>query len=259
MRRPSKLVAALVGGAGALAVAAVVAGLLGVTATVVAGPAVAALLLFGVAATRWADDVSPGEPHEEERHVEGPDLRRRRLIAAAGAGAASVVAVTVAVPAARRASQASAALRRTSWRDGAVVVTAEGDPVSVSDLALGELVTVYPAGAVGAHDSQAVLIRESPLRLRPGTRHEWSPEGILAYSKLCTHMACPMGLYQQSSGVLLCPCHQATFDLLGGGRPVTGPARRALPQLPLAIMPDGLLVARGDFSDAVGTGFWGRP
>ena len=132
--------------------------------------------------------------------------------------------------------------------------------VEETEVVEGELLTVYPEGAVGDVDAQAVLIREEPGRFAPDPeRSDWAPEGIVIYSKLCTHMACPVGLYQQQQGTLLCPCHQASFDVLDGGRAVHGPARRALPQLPIRIGADDTLVARGDFSDAVGTGFWGRP
>ena len=51
------------------------------------------------------------------------------------------------------------------------------------------------------------------------------------------------GSTRPSEHLLLCPCHQSTFDVLDGARPVFGPAARSLPQLPLAIDDDGYLVA----------------
>jgi ubiquinol-cytochrome c reductase iron-sulfur subunit len=140
------------------------------------------------------------------------------------------------------------------------VVDSDGHDVVVSEVREGELVTVYPHDAVGSPRAQAVLVREAPARFVPDPEREgWIPSGIVVYSKLCTHMACPVGLYHQQTGTILCPCHQAVFDVLDSGRAVDGPARRALPQLPVEITDDGHLVALGDFSDAVGTGFWGRP
>jgi ubiquinol-cytochrome c reductase iron-sulfur subunit len=113
---------------------------------------------------------------------------------------------------------------------------------------------------VGDNAAQAMLIREPVERIEaPPGRDTWHPDGNLVYSKLCTHMACPVSLYQSRRGVVLCPCHQATFDVLHGGTATSGPARRPLPQLPISIADDGTIVAMGDFSDAVGTGFWGRP
>jgi ubiquinol-cytochrome c reductase iron-sulfur subunit len=87
-------------------------------------------------------------------------------------------------------------------------------------------------------------------------RETWSPQGFVAYSKICTHAGCPVGLYQAQLHELLCPCHQSNFDVLSGARPLFGPAAVALPQLPLRITPDGFLAATGDFSEPVGPYFW---
>lgn len=223
------------------------------------------LLAAGLVAGAWAlgaaaHSLGPSEPDVEQRENQGPGLQRRRLILGTGAGAAAAAAVAVGIVGARRSDDAEDRLRATVWRSGARVVDAEGRPVRVDDLAEGELVTVYPEGAVGSVTAQAVLVREAPERYRPDPEREgWVAGGVAVYSKLCTHMACPVGLYESTAGTILCPCHQAVFDVLDGGRAIEGPARRALPQLPVSITDDGHLVADGDFSDAVGTGFWGRP
>ena len=47
--------------------------------------------------------------------------------------------------------------------------------------------------------------------------------------------------------------------MLDGARPVYGPAPKPLPQLPIAIAPDGALYALGDFTDPVGPSFWSLP
>jgi ubiquinol-cytochrome c reductase iron-sulfur subunit len=246
--------------AGAMGVAAGINLVVGSSARVVAALAGAGVVLVGIAVIAVAKALAPGEPDVEERSVKGPDEGRRSLILGAGVGAAVMTVTAVAFPAARRLGAASEALRTTPWVAGTRLVDPDGNPVVAAEVALGDLLTVYPDGAVGSVDGQAVLIREPVDRYVPDPeRSDWVPDGIAVYSKLCTHMACPLGLYQQESGTLLCPCHQAVFDLLDGGRAVKGPARRALPQLPIALAPDGTIVATGDFSDAVGTGFWGRP
>jgi ubiquinol-cytochrome c reductase iron-sulfur subunit len=86
-----------------------------------------------------------------------------------------------------------------------------------------------------------------------------APEGLVAYSKVCTHAGCPVGLYEAQTHQLLCPCHQSVFDVLADAVPVTGPAARALPRLPLAVTTAGLVVATGDFSAPVGPAWWSRP
>lgn len=272
MRPPSTVVAAAAAGlvAGAAATAA---GLAGASAAVVAALLAVALVALGAAVaglgvwlslrspdaeTDAGDEAEEAVEAEEVRERKGPRLTRRHVLA--GAGVSAVAVTAVALPARRRIDGATAQLRVTSWASGVRLVDERGQPVPAGAVATGELFTVHPEGAEDEVDSQAVLVREPPSRIvhAPG-REDWAPEGLLAYSKLCTHMACPVGLYQQRSGTLVCPCHQAVFDLLDAGRAVQGPARRALPQLPLEIDPDGYLVARGDFSGAVGTGFWGRP
>jgi ubiquinol-cytochrome c reductase iron-sulfur subunit len=121
-------------------------------------------------------------------------------------------------------------------------------------------VTVVPDGAVGSADGQAVLVRVEPdLLALPAGRETWAPEGLLAYSKVCTHAGCPVGLYEAQSHELLCPCHQSSFNVLDGAHPTSGPAARAQPQLPIQIAPDGTLLALGDFSDPIGPGYWDRP
>jgi ubiquinol-cytochrome c reductase iron-sulfur subunit len=150
-------------------------------------------------------------------------------------------------------------LERTSWEGGRRLVTAEGVAVRATDVPLDGLVTVFPDGDVGSADGQAVLIRVRPglMDPRPG-REDWSPEGLIAYSKVCTHAGCPVGLYQADIHQLLCPCHQSAFDVLRAARPTFGPAARPLPQLPLRIDDDGFVVARGDFSEPVGPAWWDR-
>lgn len=79
-----------------------------------------------------------------------------------------------------------------------------------------------------------------------------------AYSKICTHIGCPTSLYEAQTNRILCPCHQSQFDALHYGKPVFGPAARALPQLPITVDEDGYLVAAGNFVEPVGPAFWER-
>ncbi|AGG67285.1 cytochrome bc1 complex Rieske iron-sulfur subunit [Corynebacterium callunae] len=79
-----------------------------------------------------------------------------------------------------------------------------------------------------------------------------------AYSKICTHIGCPTSLYEAQTNRILCPCHQSQFDALHYGKPVFGPAARALPQLPITVDEEGYLVAAGNFIEPVGPAFWER-
>jgi ubiquinol-cytochrome c reductase iron-sulfur subunit len=172
-------------------------------------------------------------------------------VAFAGLGAALAVPVLSLGPAPGQE------LFSTSWRAGKRVVGLNGEPVRADDLAVDSLLTVFPEGAVGSADSQALLIRVPPelLRLDP-ERLAWAPNGYVVYSKICTHAGCPVGLYRAQERRLICPCHQSTFDVLTGAVPVFGPAGRPLPQLPIRLEADGTFTAIDDFPEAVGPSIW---
>jgi ubiquinol-cytochrome c reductase iron-sulfur subunit len=246
------------------ACAAFVAALVGFAVTgatsVVAGLLALSMILAGVTLAAWSHVLSPTESAVEERSQHGPRQSRRQMFLRFGMGAAALTAVGVGGCAAQRIDRSVAALRTTRWRDGVEVVDSDGEPVVIDRIGDGETLTVYPRGAVGSIDSQGILVREPIDRFAPDAIESGAMvDGVAIFSKLCTHMGCSLGLYQQGTGTLLCPCHQAVFDALDVGRAVSGPARRALPWLPFRRADDGRLVATGDFTDAVGAGFWWRP
>ena len=83
-----------------------------------------------------------------------------------------------------------------------------------------------------------------PDDIKPGKgRENWDVDGILAYSKICTHVGCPISLNERTTHHLLCPCHQSTFDLADSAQGDLRPGRPALPQLPLMVDEEGYLVA----------------
>lgn len=175
-------------------------------------------------------------------------------------GAAGALGVAALFPIRSLGPDPGRTLFRTAWRAGSRVVTEEGRPVRAGELEVGSVLTVFPEGHVGEADAQTLLIRavEDDLSTRPG-REGWAPGGHVAYSKVCTHAGCPVGLYQVATRQLLCPCHQSLFDVVDGARPVFGPATRSLPQLALEVGDDGYLRAQGDYDEAIGPGFWERP
>jgi ubiquinol-cytochrome c reductase iron-sulfur subunit len=188
------------------------------------------------------------------------EIARRHLLAALLGGALGALGIAALFPIRSLGPGPGRSLFRTEWTPGALVVTETGRPVGVRDLNVGSVITVFPDGHVGSPISQTVLIRVDPSLLRlPPDRLAWAPQGCVAYSKVCTHAGCPVGLYQRSTHQLLCPCHQSTFDVLRGAVRVFGPAVRPLPQLPLEIDADGRLRARSDFPEPVGPGFWNEP
>jgi ubiquinol-cytochrome c reductase iron-sulfur subunit len=221
----------------------------------------------------WANRLLPQGPSVQEReHMEttaaqrgaferdlerGGVVTRRRMILRSLGLALTALGVAALFPIRSFGPRPGNKLAHTLWRNGLRLVTLDGKPVFASDVPLGGLVTVFPEGSPGDASGQAVLMRVEPGLIRPVKgRETWTPEGLIAYSKICTHAGCPVGLYQAQAHELLCPCHQSNFDVLNGARPLFGPAAAALPQLPLSLDSDGVIRATGDFSDPVGPYFW---
>jgi ubiquinol-cytochrome c reductase iron-sulfur subunit len=187
---------------------------------------------------------------------------RRRLLIGSLAAAFGALGTALLFPVRSLGPRPGRDLKHTPYADRprTRVVLEDGSPVRVDDLPVDSVLTVWPHGHTDAADAPTLLIRTRADRYfvsREG-REAWVVDGVVAYSKLCTHVGCPVGLYQAEEGLLLCPCHQSTFDVYDGARPVFGPAARSLPQLPLDVDDDGYIVATGDFSDPVGPGFWDR-
>jgi ubiquinol-cytochrome c reductase iron-sulfur subunit len=168
----------------------------------------------------------------------------------------------------------------TVWTRGMRVVNdVTGEPIRPADMQLGQLVNAEPDilvenpeddpegevnleghAALNAKAKAAViLVRIDPSDITPYPgRTNWGIDGILCYSKICTHVGCPISLYEQTTHHLLCPCHQSTFDLADNGEVIFGPAGRSLPQLPLGTDDEGYLIAMSGFQEPVGPSFWER-
>jgi ubiquinol-cytochrome c reductase iron-sulfur subunit len=201
---------------------------------------------------------SPAQvPALSETLEEEAGFTRRSFLVRMLLGALGGLAAALAIPALSLGPAPGHELFATSWAPGRRLVDIDGVPVRAADLEVGSVATVFPEGDVGSAQAQTLLIRVPPdaLRLSPD-RLATAPGGYVAYSKVCTHAGCPVGLYRASEHMLICPCHQSTFDVLEGAVPVFGPAARALPQLPIAVADDGTFTALGDFPEPVGPAFW---
>ncbi|SEI90046.1 cytochrome bc1 complex Rieske iron-sulfur subunit [Demequina mangrovi] len=156
----------------------------------------------------------------------------------------------------------------TMWRKGTRLARdPDGTPIKASDVTIGSAFHVIPEGLneLEHHKIEekakavVLLLRLDPrdLKIQEG-REDWSFDGIVAYSKICTHVGCPVALYEQQTHHLLCPCHQSTFDVADGAKVVFGPAKRPLPQLPIAVDEEGYIVAQSDFHEPIGPSYWTR-
>jgi ubiquinol-cytochrome c reductase iron-sulfur subunit len=155
-------------------------------------------------------------------------------------------------------------LRHTVWRRGMrLLVYGPNTPLRPADFAIpGQMITVVPDGYQDNLDALAkattIILKFAPGQLQAPTNLNWTVDGIVAYSKICTHVGCPVALYEQTTHHILCPCHQSTFDATRGAAVLFGPAARPLPQLPLGTDAQGFLVATSDYHEPVGPSFWER-
>ena len=212
----------------------------------------------------YPDEQHPEEQEDVERIVResGSRITRKRLLGTAGAAAGGALGFALITPALSLGPVLdTSSLHNTPWRRGRRLVDDKGRPWTSTDIELGQFYTAYPEGAdkdeIG---SPLVVVRLDPGALKlPAGRASWAPNGILAYSKICTHAGCAIALYRaplfeptEPKPALVCPCHYSTFDPADGGTVMAGPAGRNLPQLPLEIGPNLVLRAAGNFSGPVG-------
>jgi ubiquinol-cytochrome c reductase iron-sulfur subunit len=239
------------------------------------------LLATGAGVTAWGKYLMPQGPYSEERHPfpssdegrrafnaaiterGGMVIKRRKMLGGLFALASATAGIVLIFPLRSLGPKPGRTLFHTNWRKGSQLVALSGRPVHLDDLEVGGILTVFPQGFVGNSPDQVVLLRlgpgPEPTTLTPPGRTSWGVAGYVAYSKMCTHLGCPVGLYQEQTQQLVCPCHQSIFNVNAGAVPEFGPAARPLPQLPITATRRGFLVASDGFDQAVGPGFWERP
>jgi ubiquinol-cytochrome c reductase iron-sulfur subunit len=250
------------------------------------------LLALGLGTLIWVRHLMPNVEVTQERHdlrskeidrqaleqtfkegtansqfVKRPLVRRTLMLGTLPLLAAPVVLLRDLGP------QPGTSLRHTVWSPGRrLLVQGTNKPITPAEFsAPGSMITIVPDGYEDDPDAltkaAVILIKFRPGELHIPTRHQgstlvgtmnWTVDNIVAYSKICTHVGCPVALYEQTTHHILCPCHQSTFEATTGATVIFGPAARPLPQLPLTTDSSGFLVARRDFTEPVGPSFWER-
>ncbi|MBH1933600.1 Rieske 2Fe-2S domain-containing protein [Streptomyces sp. AV19] len=246
-----------------------------------------ALFCLGAAAIHWARTLMSDVEMIDERHpVEtSPEIRakvladfkegaaetglgRRKLIRKTMLGALTMIPLSgVVLLGGLTKTAPGTKLRKTAWSKGKTLINQNTlQPLRPEDIEVGSLTFAMPKGMKEEdHDFQnqiakaaVMLVRLRPEDIKDKKQLDWSADGIVAYSRICTHVGCPITLYEQQTHHVMCPCHQSTFDMTDGARVVFGPAGHALPQLRIGINKDGHLEALGDFAEPVGPSFWER-
>jgi ubiquinol-cytochrome c reductase iron-sulfur subunit len=245
------------------------------------------LLFIGLGAVHWAKTLMPDNEVIAHRHeFRSPDSDREDFIktakegaAAAGLGRRSLIKRSMGLALGLVGISPIFLLRdlgptpgddfkKTSWKAGTRLVTDPGDrPIRAEDLEVGAVAQTLPELPAGKdHRPLSDIGKDAVLliRLRPEDfnldpeRLSWTYQGIIAFSKICSHMGCAVALYEQQTKHLLCPCHQSTFDVTRAAKVIFGPAARPLPQLAITVDEEGYLIAQAPFNEPVGPSFWER-
>jgi ubiquinol-cytochrome c reductase iron-sulfur subunit len=255
-----------------------------------------ALLFIGIGAIQWSRKLMNDTEIIEMRHpsrssdadrteaiaafnagVSDSGIGRRPLIRNSLLGAMGTLALPAIIALRDLGPTPGDVLYHTVWKEGMRLVNdVAGTPIKPEWVRIGQLVNAepdvffhpedYDSEPYEGHELQAakakaaiIIVRMQPDDITPTKEREnWGVGGILAFSKICTHVGCPISLWEQQTHHLLCPCHQSTFDLADNGKVIFGPAARSLPQLPIAVDEEGYLVAQSDFHEPVGPSFWER-
>ncbi|MEU7168735.1 Rieske 2Fe-2S domain-containing protein [Streptomyces morookaense] len=245
-----------------------------------------ALFCIGAGAVHWArtlmsdvevaDDRHPIEASPEVKAKVMADFRegakesalgRRKLIRNTMFGALALFPLSGVVLLRDLGPLPGTKLRKTAWSQGKMLINQNTlQPLRPEDIQVGSLTFAMPEGMKEEDEdfqneiakAALMIVRLRPENIKDKRELDWSADGIVAFSKICTHVGCPISLYEQQTHHVLCPCHQSTFDLSDGGRVIFGPAGHALPQLRIKVNDKGYLEAMGDFSEPVGPAYWER-
>ena len=244
------------------------------------------LFFIGLGAIHWAKTLMPDHEVVMQRHeFRSPEEDRKDFVdtvkegaANSGLGRRSLIKRSLGAALGLSAISPILLLRdlgplpgpeqkMTNWKSGTYLVTDPGDRrIKASDLEVGSVAQVMPEFAnpkdrhlddIAKDALLLIRLRPSEFNLEPD-RLAMTHEGIIAFSKICSHMGCAVALYEQTTKHLLCPCHQSTFDVTRAAKVIFGPAARPLPQLDITVDSEGYLIARKPFSEPVGPSFWGR-
>ncbi len=227
---------------------------------------------FGIVV--WAHRLLPNRDHIELRHSLAPTeaaavdltetiaaergVTRRTLLTRLLFGAFAGLGAALAIPIFSLGPAPGRSLFVTPWKNGSRLVDAANQPVRAEQIPVGGVLTVFPDGSPGSPDGQTLLIHVEPeLLALPADRASWAPDGFVAYSKVCTHAGCPVGLYRADAQQLDLPLPPVDVRRAPRRQPDFGAGRAAAaPAADLSSRPTARSVALGDFPEPVGPSFW---
>ena len=212
------------------------------------------LFFIGMGAIHWAKTLMPDTEVVAQRHeFRSPDSDRKEFVetvksgvGASGLGRRSLIKKSLGAALGLSALSPLLLLRdlgplpgkeleKTTWKSGTYLVTDPGNRrIKASDLEVGAVAQVLPEIQDPEHRKLSDIAKDAVLliRLRPqefnleAEKLAMTHDGIIAFSKICSHMGCAVALYEQQTKHLLCPCHQSTFDVTRAAKVIFGPSAR---------------------------------
>lgn len=249
------------------------------------------LLCIGLGTVHWAKTLMSDTEVSEERHTlrssdedragtvkhltdsaESSQLTRRPLIKYSLGGALGLFAVPLGLqlvgslgPLPHNDLSTTLWDTKINGRKRRLLLDPELTPIKLSDLTIGSVFHILPEGidkVANVQDAEVkaavILVSMREEIIENQKEKDWGLQGVVAYSGICTHVGCPVGLYEHTTHHMLCPCHQSTFDMANDCNVIFGPAKRPLPQLKISVDDEGYIVADQGFQEPVGPSFWER-
>ncbi|MFB6153316.1 MAG: ubiquinol-cytochrome c reductase iron-sulfur subunit [Halodesulfurarchaeum sp.] len=149
---------------------------------------------------------------------------------------------------------------------GSGTTYSRGEPVTQDMLEAPESVLAAPEDLLGNGDYIIRLHRLEEDQLQQPTNLDWTDQGFVAYSAVCTHLGCTVGWEesdekpsnvspeQQRGASLLCPCHLSSFNPYQGAVVMGGPAPRPVPQIGIKVNKEGTIELTTEFEGPIGGG-----
>ncbi|MFB6165329.1 MAG: ubiquinol-cytochrome c reductase iron-sulfur subunit [Haloarculaceae archaeon] len=133
----------------------------------------------------------------------------------------------------------------------------KGDPITPDALGKPDDTMAFPKDHTGKDHYLINLHKLEADKLADPTKTDWTDQGLVAYSAICTHLGCAVNWHPGADGVGHpfdhCPCHGGEYDPYKGAKVISGPPPRPTPQIGVKVNGDNHVQLTSDFEGPVGS------
>jgi thiosulfate dehydrogenase [quinone] large subunit len=201
----------------------------------------------------WASGPPPPEARRGKRSpaADAPSVERRAVLQSGALAMLALLAASLAVPL-RAAGIVTPDANGTGERApneatggaGSSVGDSSGQPLRSTPVPSGgavsgalKVASIATVAETGAASFTVPFTAPAPLPAGdPGVIVKLADGSYVAFDAVCTHAGCTVE-WDQTDGVLVCPCHDAAFDPANGAAVLQGPANEPLPTIPIVVDP----------------------